>query len=266
MFKIKNITLIGAGNVATNLAYLFSQYKFNINQVYSNNLDSAQNISKLYNAKATNNLKDINKNSDFYIISVSDNAYKKIINKLEINTDSLIVHTSGNVSINIFKNKFKNYGVFYPLQTFTKDKILDFKNIPICLECNSTNYLNILKSFSSNFSNNVNILDSNQRKTIHLAAVFANNFTNHMINLAFKIIEKNNINPEILFPLITETTNKILNNHPKNIQTGPAKRNDINVVAEHIEMLNKMFISKDIENIANLYKFVSENIKTLNEK
>jgi len=263
--RIKNITLIGAGSVATNLAHIFLKNNFIINQVYSKTLTSAQKVSNLTNSQATNKITEINKNSDLYIISINDDFYKEIIQKLKIPEKSLILHTSGSININIFKNKYKNYGVFYPLQTFTKNKILDFKNIPLCIEANTTENLQKLNKLATIFSENINIINSNQRKTIHLSAVFACNFTNHMIDIAYRINEKNNINPDILIPLITETIKKSTENHPKNNQTGPAKRNDNKIISEHIDILNKIFTSKDLENIPKLYRFVSENIQDLNK-
>ena len=264
--KIKNITLIGAGNVATNLAHLFLKNNLVIEQVYSKQLNSAKKISEFTNSSATDKISEINKNSDLYIISVNDNSYTDIINKLKIKKTAFIVHTSGSININIFKNKFTNYGVFYPLQTFTKNKILDFNEIPLCIEANTHENLQTLNNFASQFSNNINLINSEQRKIIHLSAVFACNFTNHMIDIAYRINEQNNINPDILIPLITETIKKTTENHPKNNQTGPAKRNDNKIISEHIDMLNKIFTAKDLKNIAKLYSFVSRNIQDLNKK
>jgi len=264
--KIQNITLIGAGNVATNLAYLFYNNGFKILQIYSKHIESTKKISKLIKTSATDKINNISNKSDLYIISVSDNSYSEILNKLKINKNSFIVHTSGSININIFTKKYNNYGVFYPLQTFTKNKLIDFKNIPICIEANTTENQEILKKFASNFSDNINIINSEQRKTIHLSAVFASNFTNHMLDIAYRINEKNNINPNILLPLINETIKKTTENHPKNNQTGPAIRNDNKIISEHIDMLNKIFTSKYLENIPKLYNFVSQSIKDLNKK
>ena len=171
-----------------------------------------------------------------YIISISDNAISNFSKTLSLK-GKLVVHTSGSVPLNELKGNFKK-GVFYPLQTFTKEKKIKFKNIPICIETESNDQLLKLEKLASAISKNVYIIDSKQREKLHLSAVFVNNFTNHLYSIADKICIENKIPFEILFPLIKETAKKIRVMPPNESQTGPAKRNDTRTIKHQLEQLS----------------------------
>ncbi len=250
------IVIIGAGNVATNLAFAFKKYTVEIH-IHSRTEKSAKLLAEKLNCPYSFEINNIPSNADLYIISVTDNAVFNLAENTLLKKkieNNLIVHTAGSVPADILKTLSGNYGVFYPLQTFSKNKILDFKNIPVCIEANSGfNYNFILKTASA-ISENVKNINSEQRKYIHIAAVFANNFTNRMAGIAEEILKENNIDFDILLPLLQETFEKLKKESPGKIQTGPAVRNDEKILKKHLELL------KNKPDLQKIYKFVSDNI------
>ena len=254
------IIIIGAGNVATNLAFAFQKAGIKKLHIHSRTEESAKQLAERLKCPYSFNLKNIPENADLYIIAVKDDAVSELaendILKQKID-NNLVVHTAGSIDAKILKSLSANYGVFYPLQTFSKTKILDFKNIPICLEANSGFNYQELNKLASEISNDVRNMNSEQRKHIHLAAVFANNFANKMFAVAEEILKEKNIDYNILLPLIEETFKKIQTVKPSKAQTGPAIRNDEKVMQMHIDLL------KDKPDLQKIYSFVSENIQRL---
>lgn len=251
------IVFIGAGNVATNLSRVFFE---NISQdihIHSRTENSAKLLASKINATHSFNENNIPFDASLYIISISDDAISSISNneiiKEKIN-NNLVVHTAGSIHANILENLSANYGIFYPLQTFSRFKKANFKNIPICLEANSGFNYNRLSKIAFKISEDVRKINFEQRKYIHLAAVFSNNFSNNMFAIAEKILIENDIEFDILLPLINETISKIQKDSPNKTQTGPAKRNDTEVMSKHIELL------KNNIKLQNIYKAVSKNI------
>jgi len=253
---IKKITIIGSGNVATILSKVFVNKGFSINQVFSKSKINAEILIEKLAAnqqiKITDNIAEIDDTSDIYIVCVKDDAIATVVNQI-LFKDKLIVHTSGSVDITVF-NGFNQFGVFYPLQTFSKDKDTDVANVPFCIEGNTNQTTQLLIDLASSISKKVYEINSEQRKTLHLAAVFACNFTNYMYSIAEEITTKNNINFEVLKPLIQETAKKIEFQSPKEAQTGPAKRKDQQTINKHLAML---------ENNPNkeLYKLITDLIQ-----
>ena len=162
--------------------------------------------------------------------------------------------------MNVFENRFENYGVFYPLQTFSKFRDIDFSTVPICIEANNKKLEKILVNLAKYISNSVHLVDSEKRKMLHLSAVFACNFVNHMYSVATEILNQSDIPFDLLKPLIVETMQKAIDFDPQNAQTGPAVRNDQNIMLKHIELL------KDNPEFEKIYRFVSESIYKLNQK
>jgi len=251
--KKNNIVFIGAGNVATHLGLAFKKSKHTILQVYSPTKKSASTLASLLNADAINDLKKINPDADVYIIAIKDDSIVDVVKQLRFK-NKIVVHTSGSTSIDILKNTSKNYGVIYPLQTFSKSKKVEFKNVPIFLEANNSETYITLFSLANSISNNVQKVNSKQRKSIHIAAVFACNFSNHLYTIAEQILKENKLSFDILKPLVQETADKIKRNSPLKMQTGPAVRGDKKIMDAHLKML------ADNKKHQQLYKLLSQSI------
>lgn len=257
--QFKNgIVILGAGNVATHLSLALHKANFNILSVYSKTLDSAKTLAEKINTNYTNDIEQIPDNADLYIIAVKDEAIVEIIRHLSVS--GAVVHTAGSISMNIFEGLYKDYGVIYPLQTFSKSRNLEFAEIPICIEANNKELENKLFSLAESLSRNVNVINSEKREMLHLAAVFACNFVNHMYSIATEILTEADIPFKLLIPLINETALKAIDSDPRRTQTGPALRNDQNVIQKHIEVL------KEYPEFEKIYKFVSDSIYKLNQK
>lgn len=252
--EIHEVVILGSGNVATRLSAALNAVGFQITQIYSRTLMHAKSLASKFNCNFTDKLSEIDLNADLYLLCVSDDALNDVIKNIPIK-DALIVHTSGTTSIDVFNAAYSNFGVFYPVQTFSKDKEIDFLNIPICIEAsNQTNELK-LATLAGKISNNVQVINSAQRKTLHVAAVFASNFTNYFYLIANDILNKKELSFDLLKPLITEVASKIIKLDPKSAQTGPAKRGDDQIILTHLEYLNSQPEYQEI------YKLISAHIK-----
>ncbi len=248
---IKTIVLIGAGNLATHLAVTFNDTGKKILQVYSRTEKSAKELAEKIKVPYTCDLKKIITGADLYIISVSDAALPGIAKQLSIKS-GMVAHTSGFHEMDFIKDVSENIGVFYPLQTFSKNRKIDFNTIPFCIESNSEDSNKLLENLARSFTKDVRYINSSQRKMIHLAAVFACNFTNQMYQVAEEILKKSSVPFDILQPLIKETADKVMEINPLDSQTGPARRNDIEVMQQHLKMLDNDDYRKLYENISEL--------------
>ena len=243
------VVIIGSGNVAHHLISAFA--KSDAVVVIQNFVRTKEHATHLLDSnKITTNIKALAE-ADIYIISVSDNAITEVSSQLNFQ-NKLVVHTSGNIAMNDLDDKNRK-GVFYPLQTFSKFKEVNFREIPICLEAQNDNDKQILETIAKSISDRVFSINSQQRKGLHVAAVFVNNFTNYLYQIGNDICHKNNIPFEILQPLIQETANKILTLSPNNAQTGPAKRNDTQTINDHLNFLTD-------ENQKEIYKLLTKSI------
>ncbi len=249
------ISIIGSGNLATQLGLALHKEGYLISQVYSRSQKSAALLSKKLKAEAISNLKKLSTDSTIYIIAIKDDAIESVAKQLKLK-EKIVVHTSGSVSMKVLQKSSKNYGVFYPLQTFSKERQSNFKTIPICIEANNKKTSTTLEYFAKSISGNVKRVNSEQRKKIHLAAVFACNFSNHMYAIAEQLLGKDKLSLDLLKPLIEETANKIKNARPSKVQTGPASRNDKKTMDAHLKELSK---EKDLQ---KLYKLISKSIVT----
>ncbi|HNW99316.1 MAG TPA: DUF2520 domain-containing protein [Bacteroidales bacterium] len=254
MHKLSKIVFIGAGNVASQLAVNFVQKKIKIVQVYSRTKISSSILASKINADSVNKISDIIPDADLYIISVSDNALPGIVKQLHVK-DKLVVHTSGFHDMKVLKGTSDRIGVLYPLQTFSKNKKVDLKQVPFCIEALNKDDEILLINIAKKLSSNVRVMNSEKRRMIHLAAVFVCNFTNYMYISAEKILKNKKISFDILKPLILETASKVLSYKPSEMQTGPAVRGDKQVMEKHMEML-------DDKNLRELYKIISNMIYT----
>ena len=227
------VILLGSGNIAFHLSKAFKQAE-NIELIQQYRRDN--NNDDLFDTSIpkTENLKELKK-ADIYIIAISDDHIVNFSEKLKFK-EGLVVHTSGSVPMNQLKCT-AHKGVFYPLQTFSKDQIMDYKSIPFCLETEFSKDMVLLKTLANTISDHIYEVDSSQREKLHIAAVFANNFSNYMFKIAKDICDNNQISFELLKPLIFNTANKLNLMDPTDAQTGPAKRNDKKVIQKHLQQL-----------------------------
>jgi predicted short-subunit dehydrogenase-like oxidoreductase (DUF2520 family) len=232
------IVILGTGNVASQLGAAFKEAKHSILQVYGRNARDAKELAKNLDSGFTTNLKEIDVYGEIYIIAVSDAAIAGVLKGLKLNKQ-LIAHTSGSISLNVFGNNFLNYGVFYPLQTISKNIPVNFRTTPICIESNIKSSEIMLMQLAKSISNEIHVVNTEQRSILHLAAVFANNFTNHLFNISSTILSENDLSFDLLKPLIFETANKLKDQSPAQIQTGPAIRGDKKTISRHLKMLKK---------------------------
>jgi predicted short-subunit dehydrogenase-like oxidoreductase (DUF2520 family) len=249
----KKVAIIGAGNLATRVSLELQNNGINIVQVYSRTVTSALTLARMLGCNYVTKPEKITPEADIYIISVSDMAMAGLLENVNFN-NKLVAHTAGSIPMDALKKFSKNYGVFYPLQTFSKYRDVNFSKIPFCIEGNSKQNEQILVELASTISKDVRLINSEQRKQLHLAAVFACNFVNHMYAIAGELVQDKDIPFDILRPLINETASKIKNMPPRAAQTGPALRMDKNIIQEHINMLGKK------SRLGKLYTQISENI------
>ena len=249
------IALIGSGNVAQHLIKAFAKSnEIDIVQVFSRRKEVLDQL--VDSSKITNDLHTLVE-ADLYIIAVSDDAIAAVSSQLPFE-NRLVVHTSGSVSLDALDKKNRK-GSFYPLQTFSKKAEVDFSQIPVFLESENETDFELLKKVAEMVSDKVYKINSEQRKALHVAAVFVNNFVNHLYQMGHEICVQNNVPFEILKPLIQETANKVMTLSPKEAQTGPAIRNDQQTNARHLEFLLD-------ENQKNIYQTLTQSIQTNGKK
>ncbi|MDP4206963.1 MAG: DUF2520 domain-containing protein [Bacteroidota bacterium] len=253
------IVILGAGNLATRLSIELKQHHFQIEQIYSRTAESASALADILDCPWTNDVNQVIKDADLYILSVSDSAFENLLHKLSIE-NGLLVHTSGSMPMQSLADFAKRIGVFYPLQSFSKQRDVDFSSIPICIEALNQEDENILFEIGHKISSSVQHIDSIQRRSLHLAAVFCSNFANHCYALAGEIASEQGVDFELLKPLIRETAAKIECLSPKEAQTGPAVRYDQNVMGCHESMLETHPLWRD------LYSLISKSIFDLQKK
>lgn len=230
------ITIIGSGNVATHLAAAFKNAGHAIVQVYSRDMQNASLLAYHVKAEAIDDFDKINPNTDLFVIAIKDDAIAKTASTLAKH-QKLIVHTSGATGMDVLLAHTQNAGVFYPLQTFSKTRELDFRTVPLCIEGGDEHITRQLEDLARSISNNVYRISSDQRKTLHLAAVFACNFPNYLYHIAQQLLDQQQINFDLLKPLILETAQKVQDHLPADVQTGPAIRKDEKTMDAHLQLL-----------------------------
>ena len=253
------VSIIGSGNVAQHLIVALQNSIINgaemeLIQVFARQKTT---LSQLLDFNKITNDWGTLAEADLYIIAVSDDAIATVSEQIPYK-NKLVVHTSGGISLEILASNNRK-GVFYPLQTFTKNKDVNFKIIPICIESQNASDYQLLQKVAQSISDSVFAINSEQRKALHLAAVFVNNFTNHLYKIGNDICIENNVPFEILKPLIQETAEKIMRLSPNEAQTGPAIRNDIETINAHLTFLSD-------ENQKNIYKILTQSIQNNGKK
>lgn len=250
------IVLIGAGNVGYHLGKRLHEKGLYIQQVFSRSKEKAQKLASEVNAQAITNLSNITSDADLYILAVHDSAIAKVAAQLS-RLNKLIVHTSGATPSTVLQPHFQRFGIFYPLQTFSISKEVDFEQIPICVHANQEADLQTLENLARQISPKVYRIDDEQRAILHMAAVFVNNFTNYLFQIGYDILEKENLPFDLLRPLIRETAAKVQEHVPAEMQTGPAIRGDQATIDKHLQYLDRFPEYK------HLYELLTENIKRL---
>lgn len=231
------VVFIGSGNLATWLSLEMKRAGLTICQIYSRTDRHAEHLAKALACPWTTSVEAISADADLYVFSLKDTALQPVLDKMKPN-GGLWIHTAGSMPLEIFKGYTSRYGVMYPLQTFSKERTVDFKEIPLFLEASSDTEAQVLKEIAVRLSRNVSFLSSDRRRSLHLAAVFACNFVNRMYALAGRILEEKDIPFNVLLPLIDETAAKVHTMNPVKAQTGPAVRYDENVIHNHLAMLS----------------------------
>ncbi|WP_043971882.1 MULTISPECIES: Rossmann-like and DUF2520 domain-containing protein [Acinetobacter] len=250
------ITLIGAGRVATHLARVL-QLQHQIVQIFSRDLQRAQVLANQVNAQAINDVRQLNSQTDLVMIAVSDQAISSVMDSIAAYLpDNLIVHTSGSTALSILSQTHVRSGVFYPLQTFSLERAVNWSDTPLFVEAVQQQDLTLLTDLANSLSQFVYQYSSKQRLTLHLAAVFACNFSNYCYDMAKQVVDAEQVDFSLLYPLILETANKATVNDPKHMQTGPAMRGDQNILSMHGQLLTE----SNRSDLRNIYQLMSESI------
>lgn len=245
--------IIGAGNVATHLAPALVKAGINILQVYSRTESSASALASKVGVAYCTNPNEIIESAQYYFYALKDSAIAELLNYTG-KFKGIHIHTAGSVEVEIFEGKAENYGIIYPLQTLSKERETDFSKVPLFIEGKNENTSALLKTIADKLSTKTYFANSEQRARLHLAAVFACNFSNLLYNIASKIVDEQQGGFEVLKPLILETAQKVQTLSPQKAQTGPATRYDTEIIDKHIQMLG---YDKDL---ADLYEKMSKMI------
>ncbi len=231
------ISFAGAGRVAGALCRELFNEGYKIDLVVSQNEIKGHQLADSCNAKWSSILK-FPVTSNILIVAVPDQMLKSVLAKIICTKETLVVHTAGSFGLDIFPESIINKGVFYPLQTFSTNRKVDFKNLPFLIESAEKKSSELLKSLAESIGGKVHFVDTEHRRMLHLAAVFTCNFTNYMLTVGKEVTLKTGFSFDLLEPLIKETISKAIESGPENSQTGPAFRNDMNTIEKHLELLS----------------------------
>ncbi len=251
---INSVVICGSGNVAFHLVRAFSSTGIIIKQIYGRNTSSGNELADIAKCCFTNNLLNLETDADAYVFAMNDSANTELAKHIKTKDDAIFLHTAGSLSMDIFQNKTKNYGVFYPFQTFTREIETDFSKVPICIEASNSETLDSIISLTENLSCKHYILNEEQRKILHISGVFASNFMNHCVFLGENILHSEGIPKEIIRPLLEQSFYKIINHSAYKSQTGPALRDDKISMEKHLNYL------QNDENLSDIYRLLSASI------
>lgn len=252
------ISIIGSGNVATQIGLALEKAGHHIVEIAGRNPYKTQQLANLLNTAMSQSISEINTSVDLIVITVSDNSIEEVVHQLPDNK-AIVVHTAGSIPMMVL-DKFRHHGVIYPLQTLSIQKTIDMQKVPFLIESNDTATEKTLTKLTQTISQHVTYGTSNQRQQLHLAAVFACNFTNHLYAIAEELLKDQGLSFDLLLPLIDETTAKVHTLSPQESQTGPAIRQDTNVMQKHIDTLEKYPQYQDV------YRQLSDSIINLKAK
>ena len=267
---IMQIVFLGSGNLATNLSLALKAAGEEIIQIFSRTKENAQALADKLHCASCTSINEIRTDADVYIFSVKDDALPSLIEQLSQHLNSpsgvgggdhnpILLHTAGSVPMSVFPETMHyelctmNYGVLYPMQTFSKDRSVNFREIPCFIEASDNNTLEEIKTLASKISDHVMEMSSEKRRKLHLAAVFACNMTNHCYRLAEKVLEEEGIDFSLYLPLIQETANKVKELSPRKAQTGPMVRYDKTIMDAQIALIND-------ERTRQIYRLMADSI------
>lgn len=255
------IVLIGAGNLATHLGKALHAAGHDMVQVFSRTMQSAETLASLLDAEPLTDMAQVRDDADVYIFSVKDSALEQLISQLCGGEKKVFLHTAGSMPMSVFRGKALHYGVLYPMQTFSKQRELDFSIIPCFIEANDEFALKQIEGLAVQISHRVYQLSSEDRRYLHLSAVFACNFANHCYAASQELLQQHGIPFDVMLPLIDETAAKVHGMTPKEAQTGPAVRYDENVIGKQIQLLeNQPYFQKIYDCMSkSIHELESEN-------
>lgn len=255
------IVLIGAGNLATHLGKALHAAGHDMVQVFSRTMQSAETLASLLDAEPLTDMAQVRDDADVYIFSVKDSALEQLISQLCGGEKKVFLHTAGSMPMSVFRGKALHYGVLYPMQTFSKQREVDFSIIPCFIEANDEFALKQIEGLAGQISHRVYQLSSEDRKYLHLSAVFACNFANHCYAASQELLQLHGIPFDVMLPLIDETAAKVHGMTPKEAQTGPAVRYDENVIGKQIQLLeNQPYFQKIYDCMSkSIHELESEN-------
>ena len=255
------IVLIGAGNLATHLGKALHAAGHDMVQVFSRTMQSAETLASLLDAEPLTNMAQVRDDADVYIFLVKDSALEQLISQLCGGEKKVFLHTAGSMPMSVFRGKALHYGVLYPMQTFSKQREVDFSIIPCFIEANDEFALKQIEGLAGQISHRVFQLSSEDRKYLHLSAVFACNFANHCYAASQELLQQHGIPFDVMLPLIDETAAKVHGMTPKEAQTGPAVRYDENVIGKQIRLLeNQPYFQKIYDCMSkSIHELESEN-------
>lgn len=255
MSKFFKVAVVGAGNVGWHLARAFEDAGHYITDIYSRRISTARELAqRLYDTNVTSSLDLRKSEAEIFLLAVPDDVFEDVVASLKIPPYATIAHTSGTRSIEVLSEHHDNSGIFYPLQSFTRGVTVDLKEVPICIEAVNQSTEKILRLLGKSISDEVHTVYSDDRKILHIGAVFASNFGNCMLTIAQDILEDHDIDFELLHPLIIETVNKALTIGPIESQTGPAQRGDNRTIQKHLKFLRYE------PKYRKIYKLISDHL------
>jgi predicted short-subunit dehydrogenase-like oxidoreductase (DUF2520 family) len=251
-----SVSFIGSGNLAWHLAQALDNAGFAVREVYSQKEKNASALAeRLYQCEPVTSLDFSLSVSRVFLIAVPDDAITEVVQNIILPSESVLVHTAGSQPLSVLEGSAASAtGVFYPLQTFTRSRKVEFQDIPVFIEAEEEATARMLSFMAKALSKKVFQISSDERRALHVAAVFVSNFTNHMLTLGKDILVANNMRFDVMKPLIAETINKSLEIGPERAQTGPARRGDLEILDAHFA-----FLSFDPA-LAEIYKIISQNI------
>ena len=246
--------IIGSGNLATHLSLALKASGMPIAQVYSRTAEHAGELAAKLGCPFTAQVDDVLTDAELYIISVNDDAISGVAVRLcKARPQGVFLHTAGSVPMSVFRPYGVRHGVLYPMQTFSKNRAVDFRTIPCFIEASDEPTLALVRRIASSISDHVVIADSEKRRKLHLAAVLACNLANHCYRLAERVLEQEHIDFSLYLPLIQETARKVTEMSPREAQTGPMVRYDLGVMAAQVSLLPD-------ERTRQIYRLMAESI------